>query len=1035
MKKLLLFILLLVLAVPAFADTSGALGCTGAPLACSLLSKIFGHISPLPGNTGVLNFVMQTINTGLCVMISIYCGYAGLSVTHEVLKGGLQNVGTQLTMPFARLALAMTLLIPLPDTGYSSYQTVVMNVAVAGADLANKVWSSVLLSIKSGLSITPEVITKSSNLALPKYFYNPNSSGSGYGSPYNPTPAGSSVTQVFGTKTANGGPATGPVKNSGYAEAIFQHALCYETEKKTYENDPKHLDAFPAVMLDQENNMLKFPTTSGSDSQCLLQGETAIKTTSAVAGYNVEFLTLPSAYAEGGAAKTTTNDLIKTASNSMALNIYQNADVAAQQLIQIESKYKTNLNSDFYSVNTSTPNTSTVVPTCDPSKSSTLCKSDAQTAGTIYGTALATSETVYANTMQNIIYPAGRTSGSHTSGSVLTAAQKAEYAASVAGEQVGQAASAALDFLPGGAALGGVASGIIGGVQADEAAKMQSSLAITALNGITPKTDSQDTDIGGAEVPAATTAEIHTEIMANQSASFITAGSYFFELANVGAGGTSGSYTYKPSSRQVAFQNTPTVSQAPSPPTSPWQKAYGSFVSTILGANASNSPTPSSDKTYLYGSYLTYPGDSCSDGGKIISSAPDNPFIDSASQAGGLVMCTHSLTIQTPGAGASNVAGAVTGSANTGLSIASAALNVVPGVGVITSYLVDFSKNMGNPWDYLQTLGKDMLAFSLSILILPPIVVGLLDVISGAGAIDYFADARAADDGIYDALRPLFLLIAIVALVSGIMMVFVFPLVPYMMYLLAMVNWFMLVIEAMVAAPLVAVLIAHPEGHHFWGKSDVAWTLLLNLFIYPTLLVTGMVLCIALVYVSLYILNMTFSSAVINGLSNLNGYSSSGGGVKDISFNKNLALGPAMQAMAGVGIEAGGFMSAVPVAGQIAAAIVVGVSLLLGIPIITMLYTMMVMVIVKQCANLIHILPSKVSRWIGVQGEQSSVAQSVEGGQNEMKQGLKGTIGDRFLHSGQQRKTQERRKKQQAKQGSQGGTAAKRGKSGDTTTG
>ena len=85
-----------------------------------------------------------------------------------------------------------------------------------------------------------------------------------------------------------------------------------------------------------------------------------------------------------------------------------------------------------------------------------------------------------------------------------------------------------------------------------------------------------------------------------------------------------------------------------------------------------------------------------------------------------------------------------------------------------------------------------------------------------------------------------------------------------------MLNWLVLVVEAMVAAPLVAVMVAHPEGHHFWGKAEVALSLLLNLFIYPTLLVIGMLFCVALVYVGLDLLNLTFAAAVSNVLTGFN---------------------------------------------------------------------------------------------------------------------------------------------------------------------
>ena len=44
------------------------------------------------------------------------------------------------------------------------------------------------------------------------------------------------------------------------------------------------------------------------------------------------------------------------------------------------------------------------------------------------------------------------------------------------------------------------------------------------------------------------------------------------------------------------------------------------------------------------------------------------------------------------------------------------------------------------------------------------------------------------------------------------------------------IGYFILVIEAMIAAPLVAMAIAHPEGHDILGKAEASVLLFLSIF-------------------------------------------------------------------------------------------------------------------------------------------------------------------------------------------------------------
>lgn len=85
------------------------------------------------------------------------------------------------------------------------------------------------------------------------------------------------------------------------------------------------------------------------------------------------------------------------------------------------------------------------------------------------------------------------------------------------------------------------------------------------------------------------------------------------------------------------------------------------------------------------------------------------------------------------------------------------------------------------------------------------------------------------------------------------------PLIPFLVYLFAVLGWFVLVVEAMFAAPLVAIGITHPDGDHYlMGKSSQALMMLLNIFIRPSLLLTGFLIGMVFERVSLTLLNDMF---------------------------------------------------------------------------------------------------------------------------------------------------------------------------------
>lgn len=161
---------------------------------------------------------------------------------------------------------------------------------------------------------------------------------------------------------------------------------------------------------------------------------------------------------------------------------------------------------------------------------------------------------------------------------------------------------------------------------------------------------------------------------------------------------------------------------------------------------------------------------------------------------------------------------------------------------------------------------------------------------------------------------PVIFMIMSAIFIMGCVLSFYVPLIPYIIFLMGAMGWFISVIEAMIAAPLVALGIAHPEGNHeIVGRAEPAIMLAINAFLRPSFMIIGFVIGILLSYVGMQLLNFGFDPAV-NGM-----------GVA------------ATNSMAG----------------------------LFGVVALMIIYTAIVLQLINKAFSLINEIPNKVIRWIG----------------------------------------------------------------------
>ena len=194
---------------------------------------------------------------------------------------------------------------------------------------------------------------------------------------------------------------------------------------------------------------------------------------------------------------------------------------------------------------------------------------------------------------------------------------------------------------------------------------------------------------------------------------------------------------------------------------------------------------------------------------------------------------------------------------------------------------------------------------------------------------------------------PLFMVWIGIMVGIGFTTAYYIPFLPYMIFTFGALAWFIAVIEAMAAAPLVALGISHPEGHDALGKSEQGLMILLNVFLRPSMMVIGFIASIAMCYVGVWLLN--------SGVSNV------------IDYLRTAAVWAATESWSATS-------TAIPWASVFGSFFVV------------IIYTMIYLTLVEKSFSLIAVLPDKVLRWVG--GQAEGVGQEASQWTSDTKQQL-----------------------------------------------
>ncbi len=92
----------------------------------------------------------------------------------------------------------------------------------------------------------------------------------------------------------------------------------------------------------------------------------------------------------------------------------------------------------------------------------------------------------------------------------------------------------------------------------------------------------------------------------------------------------------------------------------------------------------------------------------------------------------------------------------------------------------------------------------------------------------------------YTTEAPAIIAVGVAFFTQAVMLGIYVPLIPFVMFAFGVLGWFMIVIEAMVAAPIVALGATIPEGNEIYGKAIPALMLVTNLFLRPMFMLFGL---------------------------------------------------------------------------------------------------------------------------------------------------------------------------------------------------
>lgn len=135
---------------------------------------------------------------------------------------------------------------------------------------------------------------------------------------------------------------------------------------------------------------------------------------------------------------------------------------------------------------------------------------------------------------------------------------------------------------------------------------------------------------------------------------------------------------------------------------------------------------------------------------------------------------------------------------------------------------------------------------------------------------------------------PFGMAVAVPIMLMGLMLGVYAPLLPFMLFVFGVIGWFMAVLEAMIASPLIPLGLTHPGRHEMLGSAEQAIMLLLGVFLRPVCMILGFVIAIVLLSIGIDFLDRIFFPLIGTQLSYFRDFYS---GASNHGMKQAVALG------------------------------------------------------------------------------------------------------------------------------------------------
>jgi len=176
----------------------------------------------------------------------------------------------------------------------------------------------------------------------------------------------------------------------------------------------------------------------------------------------------------------------------------------------------------------------------------------------------------------------------------------------------------------------------------------------------------------------------------------------------------------------------------------------------------------------------------------------------------------------------------------------------------------NLSKN-ADPFVDAVNMGQTWMVTGVTMVLTFTIVAPILRLISGLTEQELDpGDAVAAS--LIGLTEPVIMGVASMLYAQGAMLAIFLPLIPYVIFFGCVLGWLLVVAEALVASPLIAIGFAWPEADPTpIGKAKPGFILLINILLRPSLIIAGFTMALVAVNIAFHLLNLGMSALFFSG--------------------------------------------------------------------------------------------------------------------------------------------------------------------------